>query len=156
MIDLTYLWVSRRNLKVKMEKKVTEVYSLPTCPSCPSLKCHLSKCHHIYSVIQTGKWAVTFAFILSLTQTFNLPSRPSPMYVSNSSLPHICFIPLVQITITSHLDTKIGSQLVSLSIFLFPPAHSPILHTKVCFFLASTPPSTSYFPVLVLRKSQTP
>lgn len=71
----------------------TEFYSPPTCPSRhPSASfLHLSKWHHIYSVIQTGNDEATFGSSLSLTQTFYSPLRPSPKYISSSSTLLHCF-----------------------------------------------------------------
>lgn len=67
----------------------------------------------------------------------------------------LCFIALVWVTITSHLNMAVGSQMVSLSAFFFPPTHSLVLYTIICFSPASTLTSISYFPVLALSKSQT-
>lgn len=130
----------------------TEVYSPPTCPSQHVFKFSPSQWHHFYSVIQAGNWQVTFSSSPFLTQIFNLLSRPGP---NMSQILSLCSIALLRVTITSHLDTTIGFQVVFLACSLSLPIHSPILYTIVFFSFVFTPPPTSYLPVLALRKSET-
>lgn len=141
---MIHSWISHRNFKVDIKNANRSLFPTNLPFMIPPLK---------FSFISVSDTTRTHSYWKLRSHLWVFPFPDSRHSVHHQGhVPDVfqilllCFIILVWVIITSHLVIR-GFRIVSLSVFLFPPPHPPILQHNILLYFVFTSLSTSYPPL---------